>query len=187
MLSHPTQAQQTQSKAIFLESPGGQEGWPCCAGSSSVTAMVWKEPKFPTEDHPDWNPEEPYKDPVALLEHRELQVRQKFVRMEKAKARRCTTACISHHCMVVPPETALLGDGALLHGVKAHIAAWLAHSCSTLCPPVPHAATQRCSHLIYRCLHALYTGVWHVLLHGWQVFAHSPGCSAAVASVYEAA
>ena len=57
--------------------------------------MVWKEPKFPTEDHPDWNPEEPYKDPVALLEHRELLVRQKFVRMEKAKARRCATACIS--------------------------------------------------------------------------------------------
>ena len=55
--------------------------------------MVWKEPKFPTEDLPEWDAGEPYKDPVALLEHRELQVRQKFVRMEKAKARRCP------HCL----------------------------------------------------------------------------------------
>ena len=105
-----------------------------------VTAMVWKEPKFPTEDHPDWNPEEPYKDPVALLEHRELLVRQKFVRMEKAKARRCATACISHHCIAVPARSALLGDGALLLEVIAHVAAWLAHSCSTLHSSAPHSA-----------------------------------------------
>ena len=78
----------------FASFSGGQESL-CHAGWCPVAAMVWKEPNFPREDHPDWNAEEPYKDPVALLEHRELQVRQKFVRMEKAKARRCPSACLA--------------------------------------------------------------------------------------------
>ncbi|KAK9844001.1 hypothetical protein WJX81_001642 [Elliptochloris bilobata] len=47
--------------------------------------MPWKAHQFPTEEHPDWNPDDPYADPVALLEHRELEVRKKFIRMEKAK------------------------------------------------------------------------------------------------------
>jgi hypothetical protein len=54
--------------------------------------MGWKPPQFPTEDHPDWNPDDPYADPVALLEHRELMVRQKFVRQEKAKVQPCSPA-----------------------------------------------------------------------------------------------
>ena len=51
-----------------------------CLGS----AMVWTEPKYPT-DVPVYTPEDPYRDPVALLEHREAVARRKEIDVEKAR------------------------------------------------------------------------------------------------------
>ena len=50
------------------------------------SAMVWTKRKLPTEDAPGFNPDDPYADPVALLEHREHVVWEKEVRVEEAKA-----------------------------------------------------------------------------------------------------
>ena len=47
--------------------------------------MVWSGRKLPTEDAQNFNPEDPYADPVALLEHREYVVWEKEVKVEEAK------------------------------------------------------------------------------------------------------
>ncbi len=48
--------------------------------------MVWKEPVYPT-DVPVYTPEDKYRDPVALIEHREAVMRRKEIDVEKAKVR----------------------------------------------------------------------------------------------------
>ena len=47
--------------------------------------MRWKPGQFPDGPPDNYNPEDPYKDPVALQEFREYAVRQKKIRVEKAK------------------------------------------------------------------------------------------------------
>ena len=47
--------------------------------------MVWAGRKVPTGDAPGFNAEDPYADPVALLEHREYVVWEKEVKIEEAK------------------------------------------------------------------------------------------------------
>ena len=45
----------------------------------------WQPGKFPPGPPPNYNPEDPYADPVALLEYREWQMREKLVKVEEAK------------------------------------------------------------------------------------------------------
>ena len=47
--------------------------------------MVWAGRKLPEGDAPGFNPEDPYADPVALLEHREYVAWEKEVKVEEAK------------------------------------------------------------------------------------------------------
>ena len=60
--------------------------------------MVWKGRKLPTEDAPNFNPDDPYADPVALLEHREHVVWEKEVRVEEAKVSR---VCSKQTCFAL--------------------------------------------------------------------------------------
>ena len=46
--------------------------------------MVWRGFKF-SDEPPHVNPEDPYADPVALLEYREWALRCKYIDIEKAK------------------------------------------------------------------------------------------------------
>jgi hypothetical protein len=46
--------------------------------------MGWKGFRFP-EEPPQVNPDDPYGDPVALIESREFAVRRKAIDVEKAK------------------------------------------------------------------------------------------------------
>ena len=45
----------------------------------------WKPGQFPEGPPENYSPEDPYADPVALVEHREYTVRQKTIQVEKAK------------------------------------------------------------------------------------------------------
>ena len=45
----------------------------------------WKPGQFPEGPPENYNPEDPYADPVALVEHREYNVRQKAIQVERAK------------------------------------------------------------------------------------------------------
>ncbi|KAK9811632.1 hypothetical protein WJX72_007305 [[Myrmecia] bisecta] len=45
----------------------------------------WSEPKFPAGPPENFNPEDPYADPLALLEYREYTAWDKMVKVEKAK------------------------------------------------------------------------------------------------------
>ena len=47
--------------------------------------MVWSGYKFP-EDPPKIDPDDLYKDPIALVEFREWKTRRNFIDIEKAKA-----------------------------------------------------------------------------------------------------
>jgi len=46
--------------------------------------MGWRGFRFP-EDPPQVNPDDPYGDPVALIESREYSLRRKMIDVEKAK------------------------------------------------------------------------------------------------------
>ena len=46
--------------------------------------MVWRGFKF-SDEPPHVDPEDPYADPVALLEYREWALRRKYIDIEKAK------------------------------------------------------------------------------------------------------
>ena len=46
--------------------------------------MVWRPPKF-SDEPPHRDPEDPYADPVALLEYREWALKRKYIDIEKAK------------------------------------------------------------------------------------------------------
>lgn len=46
--------------------------------------MVWTGPSFEPPDRP-FDPEHPYADPAALIQQRQQKVREKLVRVEKAK------------------------------------------------------------------------------------------------------
>ncbi|KAK9804440.1 hypothetical protein WJX73_000753 [Symbiochloris irregularis] len=48
----------------------------------------WKPGQFPAGPPENYNPDDPYADPVALVEFREYAVRQKKVQVEKAKVLR---------------------------------------------------------------------------------------------------
>ncbi|DBA85973.1 hypothetical protein WJX77_004117 [Trebouxia sp. C0004] len=45
----------------------------------------WAGPKYPEGPPPNYDPENPHADPVALLEHREYEVRRKEVGVAKAQ------------------------------------------------------------------------------------------------------
>ena len=47
--------------------------------------MGWKAGKFPNDPPERFNPDDPYADPVALLEYREWVMRRKNIDIEKAK------------------------------------------------------------------------------------------------------
>jgi hypothetical protein len=49
--------------------------------------MPRRSAPFPEEDAPNFNPEDPYADKVALVDHRDYLLGQYFIREAKAKVR----------------------------------------------------------------------------------------------------
>ena len=49
----------------------------------------WRPGQFPEGPPEGFNPEDPYADPVALVEQREYNVRQKAIQIERAKVITC--------------------------------------------------------------------------------------------------
>ena len=45
--------------------------------------MVYEGPAYPDAPPANYNPENPYADPVALIKQREYEVREKYVAIEK--------------------------------------------------------------------------------------------------------
>ena len=57
-----------------------------CKHCQTETAMGrWKPGQFPDGPPENYNPDDPYADPVALVEFREYAVRMKKIKVEKAK------------------------------------------------------------------------------------------------------
>ena len=70
--------------------------------------MVWAGRKVPTGDAPGFNAEDPYADPVALLEHREYVVWEKEVKIEEAKVSLiCSAPAGSSPVASVSPQSIL--------------------------------------------------------------------------------
>lgn len=59
----------------------------------------WAGPKYPDGPPPNYDPENPHADPVALLEHREYEVRRKEVGVAKAQVQHWQHALPSFQCV----------------------------------------------------------------------------------------
>lgn len=73
----------------------------------------WAGPKYPEGPPANYDPENPHADPVALLEHREYEVRRKEVGVAKAQVQTyniCNTAACTRVLRKTLPKTYYLAD-----------------------------------------------------------------------------